>query len=96
MKQKTKLVFSVSTCLLASHIIHPQSNLALAERLTPAQLQLVFMLFSPTFNWNSLKYKREIYEVAPVVSCMSLIIKHDNIKNTSQVVLGALAHHLQI
>ena len=42
MNQKAKLVFQqVSTCLLASHIIHPQSNLTLAGGLTPAQLQLV-------------------------------------------------------
>ena len=41
MKQKAKLVFSESTRLLASHIIDPQSNQALAGRLTPAQLQLV-------------------------------------------------------
>ena len=46
MKQKAKLVFSVaSTCLLASHIIHPQSNLAFSGRLTPAQLQLVNINF---------------------------------------------------
>ena len=54
MKQKAKLVFSVSTCLLASHIIHPHSNLALAGRLTPAQLQLVL--------FEVLKLKHSIFQ----------------------------------
>ena len=54
MKQKAKLVFSVSTYLLASHIIHPHSNLALVGRLTPAQLQLVIpIIIHSKFNlWD--------------------------------------------
>ena len=75
LNQKAKLVFSVSTCLLASNIIHPRSNLALARRLTPAQLQLVSFKFfahisAPVSEKNTKNYlqamKRILNDMGPL------------------------------